>query len=430
MLNYQAIEIFTNEDARYRNKPVADAVIEYIRGLKIAARCIVTRGIAGCYESGEAATGRLEILSYNLPIRIYIVLPAAATEQVLAGLDQLVGSGIIALHDLKVISHKAANTFFPRQLTVRDVMTAEPKSVTAEDPVSDAARLLLSSIFTGLPVVDHKGRTVGVITQGDLIGKGGLPLRLGLLAKAGQDNLEAIMHALAQKRVAEIMTTPAVTIPEDQPLTEAVDLMLAKGLKRLPVVDKGGRLAGMLSRLDIFKTVMREAPDWNAFRAQDIEVKNLRIVGDIVRRDTHTVHADTTIDQVIRMIDGNDIQRVAVVSAEGKLLGIISDSDLLYYFKPDQEGLRYLFSAMAQAFRKVTAPDLGQRLARTHASEVMRTDLPAIREGALIEEAIRLMTEQRLKRLPVVDDHGYFKGMISRDSLLRTGFGRMRADTP
>lgn len=430
MLNYQAIEIFTNEDARYRNKPVADAVIEYIRGLKIAARCIVTRGIAGCYESGEAATGRLEILSYNLPIRIYIVLPAAATEEVLAGLDQLVGSGIIALHDLKVISHKTANTFFPRQLTVRDVMTAEPKSVTAEDPVSDAARLLLSSIFTGLPVVDRKGRPVGVITQGDLIGRAGLPLRLGLLAKAGQGNLEAIMGALAQKRVAEIMTTPAVTILEDQPLTEAVDLMLAKGLKRLPVVDKGGRLAGMLSRLDIFKTVMREAPDWHAFRAQDIEVRNLRIVGDIVRRDTHTVLADTTIDQVIRMIDGNDIQRVAVVSAEGKLLGIISDSDLLYYFKPDQEGLRYLFSAMAQAFRKVTAPDLDQRLARTHASEVMRTDLPAIREGALIEEAIRLMTEQRLKRLPVVDDHGCFKGMISRDSLLRTGFGRMPADKP
>lgn len=430
MLNYQAIEIFTNEDARYRNKPVADAVIEYIRGLKIAARCIVTRGIAGCYESGEVATGRLEIFSFNLPIRIYIVLPAAATEQVLAGLDQLLGNGIIALHDLKVISHKAANTFFPRQLTVRDVMTAKPKSVTAEDPVSDAARVLLSSIFTGLPVVDHKGRPVGVVTQGDLIGRGGLPLRLGLLAASGQGNLEVIMRAMAQKRVAEIMTTPAITIAEDQPLTEAVDLMLAKGLKRLPVVDTNGRLAGMLSRLDIFKTVMREAPDWDAFRAQNIEVKNLRIVGDIVRRDTHTVLADTTIDQVIRMIDGNDIQRVAVVDAAGKLLGIISDSDLLHYFKPDQDGLRYLFSAMAQAFRKVSTPDIGERLARTHASEVMHTDMPAIREGALIEEAIRLMTEQRLKRLPVVDDHGCFKGMISRDSLLRTGFGRMRADTP
>lgn len=58
MLNYKAIEIFTSEEARYRNQPVSDAVLQYIRDLKIAARCIVTRGIAGCYESGEVSTRR------------------------------------------------------------------------------------------------------------------------------------------------------------------------------------------------------------------------------------------------------------------------------------------------------------------------------------------------------------------------------------
>ncbi|MBV5316297.1 MAG: DUF190 domain-containing protein [Desulfobulbaceae bacterium] len=427
MLNYQAIEIFTNEDARYRNKPVADAVIQFIRDLKIAARCIVTRGIAGCYESGEISTGRVEILSFNLPIRIYIVLPAAATEQVLTGVEERVGNGIVVLHDLKVISHKAANTFFPRQLMVRDVMTAAPEYVTAKSPLSDAARLLLSSIFTGLPVVDQHDRPIGVITQGDLIARGGLPLRLGLLAETEEEGLEATMNALAPRRVVEIMTAPAVTVAADRPLTEAVDLMLAKALKRLPVVDKGGRLVGMLSRLDIFKTVMREAPDWDAFRAQDIEVKNLRIVADILRRDTQTVFADTTIDKVIRIIDGNDIQRVAVVNAEGKLLGIIADSDLLHYFKPDQEGLRYLFAKMTQPFREDSVQDIEKRLAQTKASEVMRTDMLTIREDMLIEEAIRLMTEKSLKRLPVVDDNDGFKGMISRDSLLRTGFGRPRS---
>jgi PII-like signaling protein len=75
MLNYKAIEIFTNEEARSQGKPVADAVIQYIRGLKIAARCMVTRGISGCYESGEIATNRLELLSFNLPLRITVVLP-------------------------------------------------------------------------------------------------------------------------------------------------------------------------------------------------------------------------------------------------------------------------------------------------------------------------------------------------------------------
>jgi len=421
MLNYKAIEIFTNEEARYRGKPVAEAVIDYIRDLKIAARCIVTRGIAGCYESGEVTTGRLEVLSYNLPIRIYIVLPAAVTDQVLAGLDPLVGNGILALHDLTVVSHKAVNTFFPRQLYVKDVMTPGPASVAADSPVSEAARLLLTSIFTGLPVVDAQGHPVGVVTQGDLIVKGGLPLRLGLLAELTPGDTEAVMATLAQQRVQAIMTAPAVTIQEDRLLTEAVDIMMTKKLKRLPVVDKGGRLVGILSRLDIFKTVMREAPDWEAFQAQRIEVNNLRTVKDIVRRDTRTVAPDTTIDKVIQIIDGNDIQCVAVVNDNGTLIGMIADSDLLHYLKPDPEGLRALFSRLTRPAGR----DLAQRLATTTAFEVMCSDLLTVQEEMLIEDAIRLMTEKRLKRLPVIDGAGRFQGMISRDSLLRTGYGQL-----
>ncbi|MCL2340418.1 MAG: DUF190 domain-containing protein [Proteobacteria bacterium] len=421
MLNYQVIEIFTSEEARSQGKPVADAVIQYIRGLKIAARCMVTRGIAGCYENGEIAANRLELLSFNLPIRIAIVLPTAAVSQVLNDLEPLVGAGIIGIHELTVISHKTTTAFFPRQLAVRDVMTASPASVTAASPVSEAARLLLSSVFTGLPVVDEGGRPVGVVTQGDLISRGHLPLRLGLLAAAAQADIDAAMTALEQRCVREIMTAPAVTIVADRPLTEAVELMLARQLKRLPVVDQSGRLAGMLSRLDVFRTVMREAPDWAAFRGQDIAVRNLRTVADILRRDTLTVLADTPIDQVIPVINRNDLQQVAVVDADGKLLGVIADSDLLRYLQPDPEGWRFLFSRLTRPF----GADLPRRLAAAKAGEIMRTDVPTVRESMAIEEAIRLMIEQRLKRLPVVDDSGRFQGMISRDSLLRTGFSQI-----
>ncbi|MFH0730100.1 MAG: DUF190 domain-containing protein [Pseudomonadota bacterium] len=423
MLNYKAIEIFTSEEARYRSKPVADAVIQYIRNLKIAARCIVTRGIAGCYESGEVTTGRLEILSFNMPLRIYIVIPAAQIERVLDDLNGMVGDGIIALHDLNVISHRTRNSFFPRQLLVRDVMTANPKSVTSKSPLSDAAKLLLSSIFTGLPVVDDQGRPIGVITQGDLIAKGGLPLRLGLLSESDQHRAGKIIHALSSRSAAEVMTTPAVTIADDRPLEEAVNLMLARDVKRLPVVNGVGHLTGMLSRLDIFRTVMREAPDWNSFRAQKIEVAHLRSVGDILRRDTHTVFPETTIDEVIRLIDQNDIQRVAVVDPEGKLLGLISDRDLLLYFKQKEEGIWSLLAKVKHPLKhNACRGDLQRCLTETNAGAVMTTDLITVREEMLIEEAIGLMTEKALKRLPVVDETGRFKGMISRDSLLRTGF--------
>jgi CBS domain-containing protein len=424
MLNYKAIEIFTSEEARYGKKPIADVVVQYIRDLKIAARCVVTRGVGGCYESGELATTRLEVLSYNLPVRIYIVIPAAETQRVLNGLNGMVDDGIVALHDLNVLSHRARNAFFPRQLMVRDVMTPEPKSVMATTPLRDAARILLPSIFTGLPVVDAHGRPIGLITQGDLIRKGGLPLRLSLLAESDQDNRELLLDQLAKHKAFEIMTAPAIMIAQDRPLADAVDLMLAKGVKRLPVVDGAGRLAGMLSRLDIFRTVMRETPDWNDFRSQRIEVQDLKSVKDILRRDTQTVLPETSLEEVIRVIDRNDIQRVAVVDKEGMLLGLISDRDLLRFFKPEQEGILRLLAKAKHPFKQdACRGDLRRCLIETTAAAVMITDLITVREEMLIEEAIGMMIDKGLKRLPVVDAEGRFKGMINRDSLLRTGYG-------
>lgn len=424
MLNYKAIEIFTSEEARCQGKPATDAVVDYIRNLKIAARCIVTRGIAGCYENGEVTTQKLEVLSFNLPVRIYIVLPAAETERVLADLNKMLGDCIIALHDLKVVGHRARKAFFPRQIKVRDAMTMSPKSVSVSCQLIDAAKILLSSIFTGLPVVDKKNRPVGVVTQGDLVSRGGLPLRLGLLAESDPARMEAALSGLSSQTAGDVMTSPAITVSEDRQLSEAVDVMLAKDVKRLPVVDNSGRLTGMISRLDIFRTVMQETPDWKSFQAQKIEVDQLKNVGDILRRDTQTVSPNTSIDDVIQIIDQNDIQRVAVVDNDGKLMGIISDRDLLVFFKQTQEGIWGLLSRIKKPSRRENPcrDDLQTCLINTTAAAVMTTDLITVPENMLIEDAIRLMTEKAIKRLPVVDADGRFKGMVSRDSLLRAGF--------
>jgi len=426
MLNYKAIEIFTSEQARFQKKPVIDAVLKHVHDLKIAARCIVTRGIAGCYENGEVTTHAQEILSYNLPVRIYIVLPAAETERTLAALDPMITDGLMVMHDLQVVSHRVSNALLPKQLKVRDVMTPSPRRVQTHDPVSEAARLLLSSIFTGLPVVDPANRPVGVITQGDLISRGGLPLRLGLLAESDQERMNAILDKLAHRPAREVMTSPAKTVVAEQYLGEAVNMMLTKGLKRLPVVDEDGVLIGMLSRLDIFKAIMREAPDWHAFKAQEVEVADVRYVGDIVRRDARTVSPETPLAEIFRMIDQDDIQRITVVDDQGILLGLISDRDLLVYFKQAQQGIWGLLAKVKQAVQHDAGSDGGiQSIMETKAEDVMRTDLITVTEHDMIETAIQVMTEKSLKRLPVVDGTGRFKGLISRDSLLRTGLGRL-----
>ena len=425
MLAYKVIEIFTSEETRWQGRPLNEAIVQYVRDLKIAARCLVTRAVDGCYENGEIATRRLEVLSYNMPLRIEIVLPASQLDGVLPAIEEMVTEGIMAVRDLSVMAHKTRKSVIPRHTRVKDIMTPAPKKVTAATPLDQVVRLLLSSVFTGVPVVDGHDRPVGIISQGDLIYKAGMPMRLGLLAESNGDRLAAVLTALAGKKAEDAMTRPAVVIAEDRLATEAVDLMIEKDVKRLPVVNGGGRLVGMLSRLDIFRTIMQEAPDWQSFREQQIEVGNLHLVADIMRRDTQTVQPETSVEEVIRIIDANDIQRVAVVDRDGRFRGLISDRDLLITFAPaHHEGIwSYFASRVPFTERGRKYREFRELLQARTAGQVMNTNIVTAEENTTIDEAMRLMTAKGIKRLPVLDAQGNFKGMISRDSLLRTGFG-------
>lgn len=424
MLQYKRIEIFAGEESRFRGKPLSEAVLQYVSSLRIAARCIVTKGTDGSYESGEVATRKLEVLSFNMPVIITIIVPAPEADRILPKLEEMVDDGIVAVRDLDVVSYKTRSRLIPRHLRVRDAMTSPAVTVRPSTPVSEVVRLLLGSTFTGVPVVDGRQRPVGVISQGDLIYRAGMPIRLGLLAKSDRARADEILESLSRKKAEEIMTSPAVSIDQDKQLTRAVDLMLKQDLKRLPVVDASGTLTGILSLMDLFRVITRQAPDWRALELQNVVV-NQCFVSDIMRRDTHAVLPETPIDEVIRLVCSNDIRRVAVVDENGRFLGLISDGDLLTAFSGHRAGFwdYYLMSKIPFTEMGRKHREFIDRLQAKTAKEVMDRGHITVREDATIEEAIGLMLEKGIRRIPVLDEGGSYKGMVSRESLLRTGFG-------
>ncbi len=422
-LKYSIIEIFTSEEAHYHGTPLYKAVSKHILELKIAARCLVTRCMAGCYENGEMATQNILIASLNMPVLIKIILPSAQADLILPALEEMVDEGIVTVQDINIRCHKTRKRLIPRHFRVKDMMTPDPESVFLTTPIRDVVDLLLSSTFTGVPVIDKNHNPVGVISQGDLIYRGGMPSRLGLLAESGDVNLDAALEALTPQKAQDIMT-PAVCIKENDLLTQAVKLMLKKDLKRLPVTNETGKLTGILSRMDIFHTITHHSPDWNAFRKQNIPVGNLKFVSDIMQRDAHTVFPDTPVPQVLHIIGSNDIQRLAVVNKDGTFLGSISDRNMLMAFSDPEEGIWDYFASklpIGQQSKSGTSK-LSRDLRTKTAEEVMKTDTITILENATIDEAIRVMTKNMIRRLPVLDNQGRFQGMISRISLLRAGF--------
>lgn len=421
-LRYNVIEVFTSEEARWQGISVWDAIVDHVRRSGTAARCIVTRGLAGCYENGEIASNKIEILSFNMPIKVEVILPAAELDAVLPGIEEVVTDGIVVVEDMEVRLHRTQKRLIPRQLRVKDAMTTSPQTVSEGTPVSDVIRLLLSHDFNAAPVVDPAGHPIGIITQGDLISRAGMPVRLGLLAQLEEHQIEEFLETVSHRTAGEIMTKPVTTVNEDKRLSESVDIMLKHHLKRLPVINSQGEIVGVIARSDVFHIVTRETPDWKAIKAQNVSVGNITLVRDIMRRDTHTVRPDTPVEEVVRLIDDSDIQRVVVVDSEGKLLGLISDADLLGLFSEHRAGMwDYLirklpFTELARKHELL----IEQTQARK-AADIMKTGLVTVQEDTRIEDAIKIMAEHSIKRLPVIDENGVFKGLVSRDSVLRAG---------
>ncbi len=122
------------------------------------------------------------------------------------------------------------------KLKVADVMTRTVISIRAEAPIDDAFDLLLRHNLSGLPVVDADHQVIGVISERDL---------LGMLYEV--EKMNGIVNDFASKNV--------ITLREDGPLLGAVDLLLARSFRRLPVVDDKNRLVGLVSRRDLIRFI-------------------------------------------------------------------------------------------------------------------------------------------------------------------------------
>ncbi len=427
-IRYSEVVIHTTEEARHGGRPLSQEVVDRVHRLHTNARCIVSRGIAGCFENGEIVTQRLEVLAHSMPLRISIVLPTALLPKVLPVVDELVSDGIVLIGEMALHRHRVQGRVLPRHLRVRDVMTPSPTTVSPSTPVRECVRLLLSLGLRCLIVTDPAGRPMGIVTQGDLVDRGGLPVRLGLLAELEEASVSDALGSVASEPARAIMSSPVERVQADDLVTEAAARMAATGLKRLPVVDKDGRLAGMLSRIDLFRVITREATDWGDEEASPVDVTGARFVRDVMEREAETVRPTASVESVLRTMTEARAQRVAVTDEAGRLVGLVSDRDLLpLVLAPEAPGA---FGRLVALFGRGPGRDAVTRdqvLARP-VSEFLHAAPIRVREEDALMDAIRKMAEHGLKRLPVIDSEGVFRGMIGREGVLRAGVGSTDED--
>lgn len=138
----------------------------------------------------------------------------------------------------------------PSRRKVGSVMTTDVATVGAETPFKAVAVLLASWSISGAPVVDDDGLVLGVVSQGDLLER---EAPHGLLKPGARQAKRKAGAAF----VADLMTSPAITVRVDDDVTVAAKLLEQHHFHRLPVVDEEGRLVGVVSRSDLLRVFLR-----------------------------------------------------------------------------------------------------------------------------------------------------------------------------
>jgi CBS domain-containing protein len=151
----------------------------------------------------------------------------------------------------------------PRVLA-RDLMTRDVISVTPDTSTREVARTLLTHAISAVPVVDDGGRLVGMVSEGDLLGRAEearLARRdwwLEILAEGEVLSPEFLSSLGGSPRKArDVMTAPVVRVAEDTEASEIARLLADYRIKRVPVM-RDGHLVGIVSRADLLHAVADE----------------------------------------------------------------------------------------------------------------------------------------------------------------------------
>jgi CBS domain-containing protein len=148
-------------------------------------------------------------------------------------------------------------------MQARDVMVSPVVTVGKGATVREVARILLEKHISAVPVVDHVGKVVGIVTESDLMHRTEAgterPYSWWLHLLAGDATIAADYVKSHAVKIEDVMTPDVVTAAPETPLHEIATSLEKNRIKRVPII-KDGNLVGIVSRANLIQVIASARP--------------------------------------------------------------------------------------------------------------------------------------------------------------------------
>jgi CBS domain-containing protein len=221
-------------------------------------------------------------------------------------------------------------------MRAHQIMTKDVMTVTPHTSIEDAARIMLRTHVSGLPVVDDVGKLVGIVSESDFLRRSEIgtgrkrPAWLQFLIGPGRAATDFVRER--GRKVEDVMTENPITVGEEAALEELVRLMEKNGIKRLPVMS-GNTLKGIVTRSNLLQAVASMAHEIPDPTADDDHIRE-RITRTVNATDWRPVSFEVTVRNGVVHLHGiitTDKARQATVVAAQNTAGVKAVHDHLCF---------------------------------------------------------------------------------------------------
>ena len=207
-------------------------------------------------------------------------------------------------------------------MRAHQIMTKDVITVTPHTTIEDAARIMLRTHISGLPVMDDAGKLVGIVSESDFlrrseIGTGRKRAKwLQFFLGPGTAANEFVRER--GRKVEDVMTPDPITVGEETPLEDLVRLMEKNDIKRLPVMS-GKTLRGIVTRSNLLQAVASLAHEIPDPTADDEHIRE-RIIRAVSATDWRPIGFEVTVRNGVVHLHGiittDEARQATIVAAE------------------------------------------------------------------------------------------------------------------
>jgi CBS domain-containing protein len=275
-------------------------------------------------------------------------------------------------------------------MKVKDVMNDEVVVIQESEQVAHARNLMLKHGFSRIVVVDGDGSPIGIVTEKDLSKK---------LRGKGPQWRKRPIDKISIRRV---MSSDLITTNPDDELRNVVELMIKNHISSVPVADADG-LLGIITKTDLMKFYSAKLQGrWK--------------VSNLMTPEVITVNENHTINHVISTMEENSIGKI-VVMRDKEPVGIITPENIFFAHVEDPEtGVNV---EKIYFLRHSNGRDKRVRVvSMLTAGDIMKNDLISIDKEEDATEAAKIMYEEDISGLPVVEDDTLV-GIITKTDIIK-----------